>query len=48
MSIKYEKEFKEMIVGLVESGQSVKLVASDYQVPDRTVRKWIPKGLPLY
>ena len=36
----YEKEFKEMIVSLLNSGQSVKQVSMDYQLNDSMIRRW--------
>lgn len=36
----YEKEFKLMIVGLLESGQSVKVVSSDYGLNESMIRRW--------
>ena len=36
----YDKEFKEMIVGLLESGQSVRQISQDYQLHDSMVRRW--------
>jgi len=40
MRKQYEKEFKLMIVGLLESGQSVKQISQDYQLNDSMVHRW--------
>lgn len=36
----YEKDFKIMIVELLQSGQSVKEVAGEYGLNDRMIRRW--------
>ncbi len=36
----YEKEFKLMIVELLEAGQSVKSVSEEYQLNDSMIRRW--------
>ncbi len=36
----HSKEFKTMIVKLVQSGQSVKQVSSDYNLHESMIRKW--------
>ena len=38
--IKFEKKFKEMIVGLLDSGQSAKQVSEDYDLNSSMIRKW--------
>ena len=37
---KYEKEYKTMIVELVESGQKVSVVAQEYGLNDNMIRRW--------
>ncbi len=36
----YDKEFKLMIVDLLESGQSAKQVSEDYQLNANMIRRW--------
>lgn len=36
----YEKEFKLMIVELLDSGQSVKSVSEEYGLNDSMIRRW--------
>lgn len=36
----YEKEFKLMIVELLEAGQSVKSVSEEYHLNDSMIRRW--------
>ena len=36
----YEKEFKTMIVGLLESGQPASQVAKDYGLNTGMIRRW--------
>lgn len=38
---KYEKEFKEMIVSLVNSGQSRAAVSKDYHLDSGMVGRWV-------
>jgi len=40
MAKQYEKEFKLMIVGLLDCGQSVKQVSADYQLNGSMIRRW--------
>lgn len=47
---KYDQEFKEMILSLEESGQSVPQLAKDYKVDRSTIYEWkrkkkSPEGL---
>lgn len=37
---KYEPEFKEMIVSLLTSGQSVKSVSEEYDLNGNMIRRW--------
>ncbi len=37
----YENEFKVMIVGLLNSGRSIKEVSNEYQLNDSMLRRWI-------
>lgn len=36
----YENEFKVMIVGLLNSGRSIKEVSNEYQLNDSMLRRW--------
>lgn len=40
MARKYEKDFKLMIVDLVNSGRSVKEVGQEYDLNDGMIRRW--------
>lgn len=40
MSKKYDKEFKSMIVDLLNSGQTTKQVSADYDLSDGLARRW--------
>ena len=40
MGKRYEKEFKEMIVGLLQAGHSPLRVAIDYGLDQSMIRKW--------
>ncbi|CAA0151124.1 transposase DNA binding site ISRme3 [Tenacibaculum maritimum] len=40
MAKKYDNEFKLMIVELLQSGQSVKQVSSEYGLNGSMIRKW--------
>lgn len=40
MRKKYEDSYKKMIVELLQSGQSVKQVSSDYGLNGSMIRKW--------
>lgn len=40
MAKQYEKEFKEMIVALLESGQTAKSVSEEYQLNAGMIRRW--------
>ena len=40
MAKKYEDEFKLMIVELLQSGQSVNSVSSEYELNGSMIRKW--------
>lgn len=44
---KYNKEFKEMIVELYRSGQSVKSLNSEYGIHEVTIYKWIKALTPI-
>ncbi|WP_045113955.1 IS3 family transposase [Microscilla marina] len=37
----YDKEFKLMIVDLLESGQSAKQVSEDYKLNANMIRRWL-------
>jgi len=37
---KYDKEYKTMIVELVDSGQKVSVVAKEYGLNDSMIRRW--------
>ncbi|QZT37299.1 transposase [Halosquirtibacter xylanolyticus] len=45
--MKYDIEFKEMVVSLVRSGQSVTKVAKDYKVSPITLRSWLKKAASI-
>ena len=42
--MKYDIEFKEMVVSLVQSGQPITKVAKDYKVSPITLRSWLKKA----
>jgi transposase len=44
---KYNKEFKEMVVELYRSGQSVKSLCSEYGIHEVTIYKWIKALTPI-
>lgn len=44
---RYNDDFRNMIVDLYHSGQSVKDLSSKYGVSDVTVYKWIKKLTPM-
>jgi transposase len=44
---KYGKEFKEMVVELYKSGQSVRALSSEYGISEVTVYKWIKALSPI-
>lgn len=41
MQKRYSKEFKETLVDLYHSGQSVTLLSQEYEVAPATIYKWI-------
>lgn len=40
MAKKYESEFKQTIVELLNSGKTVKEVSTEYQLNDSMIRRW--------
>lgn len=40
MAKRYEKKFKEMIVALLESGQTAKIVGEEYNLDPHLIRRW--------
>lgn len=40
MATQYEKEFKSMIVGLLQSGQKTTDVSKEYGLGERMIRRW--------
>ena len=40
MGKRYDNDFKVMIVELINSGQSVKLVSEEYNLHDSMLRRW--------